>query len=201
RNSLENLAATQGLGDLQVGLWSGLLDGPFRLTVGAIVGIPTGDDRPTSNLNDDLDAELAANSLPTGDGEVDITPTVIVGTTFGGQSWPIRHFLTARAGYWLRTKGFSDGFTYQLELGSQIPVTFLERFWFTFRLRGVESFSAPSQGGFAGLGDGVSFTAVSAEVYGRIWGGLGASAAFDTAFRAAGIIAATPLRFTLSYEF
>ncbi|MEM7677268.1 MAG: hypothetical protein AAF449_14805 [Myxococcota bacterium] len=200
RNALEDLAATQGLGDLQVGLWSGLVERPFRLTVGVILGVPTGDDRPTSDL-DDLDAELAANSLPTGDGEVDITPTIVFGTSFGGRTWPLRHFLTARAGYWLRTRGFSDGFTYQLELGSQVPVTFLERFWFTFRLRGVESFSRPSQGGFAGLGDGISYTSVSAEAYGRIWQSLGASVAFDTAFRATGIIAAAPLRFTLSYEF
>ena len=109
RNALDDLAATQGLGDIQVGAWSGLLDGPFRLTVGVVLGIPTGDDQPSPDDNADLDAELAANSLPTGDGEFDITPTVVIGYAFGGQSWPLRHFVTARAvGYWLRTRGLQS---------------------------------------------------------------------------------------------
>ena len=201
RNALDDLAATQGLGDLQVGAWSGVITVPFRLTVGVIFGIPTGDDSPTAGDGADLDAELAANSLPTGDGELDITPTVIIGHAFGGESWPLRHFVTARAGYWLRTRGFADALTYQLELGTQVPVTFLDRFWFTLRLRGVESFSSPGQNGFAGLGDGVTYTSVSGEVFARLYAGLGAAVSFDTAFRAKGIIGATPLRFTLSYEF
>ena len=201
RNALDELAATQGLGDIQVGAWSGLLDGPFRLTVGVVLGIPTGDDSPSADPGADLDAELAANSLPTGDGEFDITPTVVIGYTFGGNSWPLRHFVTARAGYWLRTRGFTDALSYQIELGTQVPVAFLDRFWLTLRLRGVESFSEADQGGFAGLGDGITFTSISAELFGRIWGGLGAAVGFDTAFRAKGIIAAAPIRFTLSYEF
>lgn len=199
RNELDNQGATQGLGDLQIGAWSGLIEGPIRLTVGIVLGIPTGDDDPSSGIDDESD--LTAASLPTGDGEVDITPTVAVGYAFGGQSWPLRHFVTARVGYWLRTRGFVDAITYQVEFGTQVPVTFLDRFWFILRVRGVEAFSEPDQGGFAGLGDGVTYTSPSAEVFGRIWGGLGASVGIDTAVRARSIIAAAPFRFTLSYEF
>ena len=203
RNALEDLAATQGLGDLQLGLWSGIIEAPIRLTFGVIVGLPTGDDFPGAGDGADLEAEQAANSLPTGDGEVDFTPTIVFGHSFGNwRYWPLRHFVTARAGYWIRTRGFSDAFTYQLELGTQVArVPVLDRLWFIARLRGVESFSGPSDNGFAGLGDGITFTSVSGELFGRIYEGLGAAVSFDAAFRAKGIIGAAPIRFTLSYEF
>ena len=201
RNALEDLAATQGFGDLRLGLWSGLIEEPFRLTVGLVAGLPTGDDNVQADPGADLDIELAAASLPTGDGEVDLTPTLIIGHSFGGESWPLRHFVTGQVGYWLRTRGFSDAITYQVELGTQLPYTFVDRFWFIVRLRGTESFSGPSDESFAGLGDGITFTSLSYELNARIWSGLGALVSMDTAFRAKGIIAAAPLRFALSYEF
>ena len=207
RNELVDQAATEGLGDLQLGLWSGIIEAPFRLTVGVLLGVPTGDDSPSVD-NSDEDLQLDAASLPTGDGEFDVTPTVIFGLSFGGGFWPLRHFATARAGYWVRTKGFADAFSYQLELGTQVPVTFLDRFWLILRLRGVESFidrdaplTASAQASAAGLGNGVSFTTISAELYGRIWGKLGASVGYDTAFQARRIIGAAPIRFAISYEF
>ena len=201
RNALEDLAATQGFGDLRVGLWSGVIDAPFRLTLGVVVGLPTGDDDVTVDPGTDVEIEQAAASLPTGDGEFDITPVILVGHSFGGQSWPLQHFATARVGYWLRTRGFSDAIRYQAELGTRIPGPFIDRFWLILRFRGVESFSGPSNQGFSGLGDGITFTSAGGELYGRIWSGLGASIEADTAFRGKGIIAAVPLRFKVSYEF
>jgi len=205
RNALDDQGATQGLGDFRLGLWSGLVTAPFRVTAGLLVGLPTGDSQPSAGAGADSDAELIANSLPTGDGEWDFEPTVIVGHSFGagGSGWPLRHFATLRAGYWARTKGFTDAVTYQAELGTQVPLPFADRFWLILRLRGVESLAGQGavQSGFAGLGDGVTYTAIAGELQGRIWRGLAASVSYDTSFRARGIIAAAPIKFALSWQF
>lgn len=194
--------ATQGVGDLRLGLWSGLVTAPFRLTAGLLVGVPLGDSMPSAGAGADPDAELIANSQPTGDGEVDFEPTLVLGHSFGGRAWPLQHFATARVGYWTRTKGFSDAATYQAELGTQVPLPVLERFWLICRLRGVESLAVQGdvQSGFAGLGDGVSCTSLAFELYGRIWEGFGASVSIDIAPRARGIIAAAPSMFALSWQ-
>lgn len=203
-NRLDDQGATRGVGDLRLGLWTGLVTTPFRLTAGLQVGLPTGDDVPGGTDGVDPNADLIANSLPTGDGEVDFEPQVILGHSFGGgdSGWPLQHFATARVGYWLRTKGFNDAFTYQAELGTKVPAAFLDRFWLTVRLRGVESLASAEEvsSGFGGLGDGVTYTSLSGELYGHIWGGLGASVSYDTAFRARGIIAAAPIKFAISWQ-
>ena len=204
RNQLDAQGATSGFGDTELGLWSGLITTPFRLTTGVKLGLPTGDRDPKPDDGADDDARLIAASLPTGDGEVDITPTIVAGYGFGGDGWPLEHYLVAAVGYGIRTKGFADDFQYKLELGTKVPTAFLDRFWLTLRFFGTESLASNAEAannpsGF-GTGNGVTFTSASAELYGRIYEGLGASVAVDTAFRARGIIAAMPIKLALSYE-
>jgi hypothetical protein len=208
RNEMQDLAATQGFGDIRVGLWSGLLVAPFRLSAGVKLGLPTGDPAPEAGEGADDDAQTAAAVLPTGDGEYDFEPGLRLGYGFGGKgrAWPLEHYVTAGLGYWVRTGGISDAVTYSAELGTKVPVFILDRFWWVVRMTGIESFAsaddiASGSGNLGGLGNGVTYTSVGAEVSVAIWGGLSASLAYETAFRARRIISGAPLRFALAWEY
>ena len=162
RSAIDNQGYTHGLGDMQLGLWSGLLTAPVRLTAGLLVGLPTGDARPEASTGAAAGAELIARSLPTGDGEGDVQWRLALGHGFGGRgsAWPLQHYLRAEVGYWLRTDGFHDAFAYLGELGVKAPYPVIDRLWLTVRLHGVESFASDEQAAnsFSGLGDGVTFT-------------------------------------------
>ena len=200
---LDNQGATQGLGDLRLGFWSGLLRrGSLRVSAGVLVGLPTGDDEPS--VEGDPQANIIARSLPTGDGEVDLEARVGLGYSFGGpqSAWPLRHYVRAEVGYWLRTKGFFDAFNYLFEVGLQAPWAVVDRFWVIERFFGSESFAGDeAPAGFAGLGNGVTYTSYGLELHGRIWRGLGASASFAGAFRARNVAAGAQLKFALDYQF
>lgn len=209
RNSLADRAATQGVGDTQIGLWTGLLESPLRVTFGVVLGVPTGDDQPDAGPDGDPESQRNAATLPTGDGEFDVLPTVLLGYSFGGRRvdggpwrWPLQHYMVLRAGYWVRTRGFADAIRYELEFGTNVPYTFADRFWLIVRVGGVEAFERPNEAETVagGLGSGVTFTAISVELSARIWEGLRASIKYDTAPRARGIIAAPPIGAKLSYE-
>ena len=53
---------------------------------------------------------------------------------------------------------------------------------------------------FSGLGNGVTYTAYGAQLFGRIAGGFGATVGVESALRARGVAAGANLRFALSYE-
>jgi hypothetical protein len=202
RASIEAQGRTEGIGDLRIGWWSGLLTAPLRLSAGVLVGIPTGDADPSPDAGTAPGAELIAASLPTGDGEVDVEFKLSLGKGFGGGVWPLKHYAIAEVGYWLRTSGFADAFTYKAELGVQAPYPVIERLWIIARFFGVESFASQEEAAssFSGLGDGVTHNSWGLEAYVRIWRGLGVSAGFDGAFRARNLPAGAPIKFTLSYQ-
>ena len=54
RNALAEQGATLGFGDLRLGVWSGLVVAPIRLSVGLRVGLPTGDADPDSGIDEVL---------------------------------------------------------------------------------------------------------------------------------------------------
>lgn len=192
RNELEDQGATSGLGDLIVGAWTGLLQGDYNLALGVEVGLPTGDADPGEGI-EDPQARIIASSLPTGDGEVDVAPMLAFGFGFGGESWPLVHYVTASAGYHIRTQGFQNGLKYGFELGSRLPVSFMNRVWLATSLSGLEPLGEPSGTGFTGLGSGVTYTAFGVSLSVDIWRGFGLRAGFESAFRAKKIIAAAPL--------
>lgn len=203
RNGIARQGFTEGVGDWRLGLWTGLVTRPVRLSLGMIVGIPLGDSAPSAGPNADAEAQQIARALPTGDGEWDVEWRVALGYSFGGvRLWPIVHYLVVETGYWLRTRGFSDSFTYRLELGIRFPWTLIGRFWFILKLNGVESFASASQASQSatGLGNGVTYTSPGLEVYARIWRGLGASVGIDSAFRARSVAAGSQLKVALSYQ-
>jgi hypothetical protein len=203
RNELVGQGYTEGVGDFRVGLWTGLLTTPVRLSAGLTLGIPSGDSTPTAP-GSDSEAQLIARSLPTGDGEWDLEAQLALGYTFGQERrWPLGHYLVAEVGYWARSHGFSDSVVFRLELGTRLPWRVIDRLWWIARLTGVESFADAQHASttFSGLGNGVTYTAYGFDVYGRIFRGLGASVGLDSAFRARSVAAGVQLKVGMSYQY
>lgn len=199
-NELEDQGRTAGLGDIRLGAWTGLLQGDHNLSLGLQLGVPTGDPNPGEGIEDN-DARNIANVLPTGDGNLDITPSLAYGLGFGGDWWPLYHYLSASAGYVLRTDGAADAFEYRTELGIMAPYPVIRRVWFVFALSGLEPIGEPRDAGFAGLGDGVTYTGIAFGANVSIWRGLGVLFRLESAVRAQNIIAAGPLKVGLFWDF
>ncbi len=199
RNALADQGATRGLGDLKVGAFTGLLQGRLNIAAGLMLGLPTGDDAPSSGTGDPQQDIIAA-SLPTGAGAFNLTPTLAVGIGFGGGFWPLEHYLSTSIGY-LAWFGFTDSLVYSAELGSRLPISILDRLTLRLRLTGLEPLSKATVTSFSGVGEGVTFTSYGFGVAIAIWKGLGISATYESAFRARNIISATPMSVGLYWNF
>lgn len=201
RNQLDDQGATSGMGDLRVSLWSGLLQAPFHLAVGLAVGLPTGDPDPDSG--GDPFAEIIANSLPTGDGEVDVAFRIAVGHSFGdAPRWPLSHYVLGEAGYWLRTEEITDSVTYRLEIGTRVARQHWDRILLIGRLAGLAPLAdGGTAGSFAGIGDGVSYLSYGAELAVRTVDTLQVSLGYETAASAQNAPAAAVLSVSLGWEF
>jgi hypothetical protein len=212
-NHRENLGRTQGISDWAVGLWTGLIRAPVRLSFGLTVGLPFGDPNPRADPNADAVAQATANSLPTGDGEWDVEGRFSLGHSFGGRRrWPLWHYVVAEAGYWLRTgryddfaRGrvrYADAFVYRAEIGTRLSWTFIDRFWWVFKVYGIESFAddnAASQGAI-GLGNGVTTLTVAGQTAIRLGRGVGLFAAYERTVRGRSSTTGDFFRLGLSYE-
>jgi hypothetical protein len=202
----QNLGSTSGLGDFRVGLWTGMLDKPVRFSFGLLLGIPSGNPDPSRN-QPGLSAEERSvqRLLPTGDGEVDVEARAALGYSFGGKRyWPLQHYVVGELGYWMRTRGYGDALTWKAELGIRFPWRFIERFWLILRLSGIESLALGStaiENDITGLKSGVTYTAYGAQLWGRIYKGLGAAVGVDSAFRARAVPAAVQINAALSYQY
>ncbi len=210
RNELVNTnegigGATTGLGDMRVGLWSTLLQGPFQLLAAAQLGIPTGD--PTPTAGDDGDLDTIAALLPTGDGEWDVELDLAIAKSLEFSSYPLRHYGKAQFGYWIRTDGFSDAFNYLAEIGTQIKVKYLDRLWLIARFNGSESFADLNDlednppGSSFGLGNGVRYMNLGGEALVNLPLGLGAGFRFDVPLRGRLVLDAPTYKFYASFEF
>ncbi len=198
-NSLEDRGATYGLGDFRIGMWTGLLTKPLHLSLGVTFGLPLGDSSPKGK---DADSNQIARILPTSDGEFDIEYRLSLGYAFGGgRKWPLRHYLIAEAGYWMRTKNLSDSFVYKLELGVRLPWRVIERLTASVHLTGVESFADNKDATLSptGLGNGVTYTALGADFVIRVWRKLGIFAGVDGNLRGRSISDAVTLRTGISW--
>jgi hypothetical protein len=205
RSSLEDQGSVHGFGDLRLGLRSGLLVEPLRLTAGLMVGVPTGDPVP----------DPGPASLPTGDGEPDAELSLSAGKGFGGGGswWPLKHYAIAELGYWFRTRSranpsgpagpaFADAINWRFELGINLPWKVIERAWIMGRVFGSESLAGDDevQPGFSGLGNGVTHRSYAFEIYVKVWRGLGLSFTRSGAWFARGIAAGAQYRAALSWE-
>jgi len=200
----EKLASYSGIGDLRLGLWSGLVPKPVRFSLGVIVGLPSGNPDPSKAVKDATPEQKPILALlPTGDGEFDVEARAALGYSFGGKRrWPVRQYLVAELGYWMRSKMFSDAVTWKIELGTMFPYRFIDRFWFSWHFAGLESFALPSQTtpDPTGLKNGVSYLSPGVDVSARIWRTWTLGLGIDSALRGRAVPAAIQLRLALSYQ-
>ena len=214
RSVLVDQGATTGLGDLRLGLWTGLLEAPFRLSLGLQVGLPTGD--PSPEADGDPLSQTTADLLPTGDGEVDVALKLAAGHGFGWRR--VQQFVQAELGYVLRTTprdtpaslppptDIRDQLAYRAETGLRIDRPFLERFWWIVRVAGllvVQDRGADTSSGaprIAGLGDGVEYLSIGVEVLAELGAGFGLSFGVDGAAYARNVPAAPAWKIGLTWQ-
>lgn len=213
RNVLVDQAAVSGLGDMRLGLWTGILEAPFRLSAGVQVGLPFGDASPDADSDDPAD-QIAADLLGTGDGEVDVTLRLVAGHGFRWRR--VNQFVQGDIGYSIRTtprdapasigepQDIRDQLVYRIETGIQIDRPFWDRIWWIVRVQGlaiVQDRNASSlNSSLSGLGDGVEYAAFGIEALVNIGGGFGVGLGMDGAFYARHVPAAPAFKFSLTYE-
>lgn len=198
---LDGVGHTDGPGDSRIGLWTGLVRKPFNFTLGVILGNPSGNPKPAGGgVPPGVAGDRIARILPTGDGEYDAEVRAAFGKTFGPRHlWPFRHYVDAEVGYWLRTNGFAQQFTYKLEVGTTPLLPFLDRFTVILRLSGVEAVTdgknllvSPT-----GLTSGASWLAYGFEVQIRLPMGMGAAIGLDSAGHGRVVAAGEQLKVSL----
>ncbi|MEZ4251838.1 MAG: hypothetical protein R3B99_26810 [Polyangiales bacterium] len=215
RQVLVDQGATTGLGDFRVGLWSGLLEAPFRLALGVEVGLPTGDPTPDAGSNDPA-VQTVADVLPTGDGEVDVHVRLAAGHGFGYRR--TQQYVTGDVGYWVRTTprdapasiggdaaDIRDQLSFRLETGWKIDRPGFDRFWLVTRVAGIlivqdRGADGASVARFAGLGDGVEYVSFGVELAAHLGAGVNLSFGMDGAFYAQNVPAAPQWKLGLSWE-
>jgi hypothetical protein len=184
---------TTGMGDWRFGAWTGLVERPVRLSLGATVTVPLGSPTPR---------DVQPGRLPLGSGELALDLRAALGWSWpGGPRWPLRHYFTVEAGYW-RRQLHRDAFVYGVEVGVQLPWRVVERVWLVGRLIGVESFATAAQATASptGLDDGFSVVAPGFEAVARLWRGLMVGAGFETALRARAVAAGKQVHATVSWQ-
>lgn len=176
---------SEGVGDLRVGAWSGLLVAPgLRLTAGLLAGIPTGDD---SNRIDNAPAGVVGN-LPNGDGEFDLEGRLVLGSDLpwlAQAKWPLRHFVEVSLGFLYHTDQ-QEAVTWSLKVGTKLPYGVLERVWLIGSVRGLSSLGTKRdvEPILTGFGDAVSYVAYGLELSVKLVGPLELFASVDSAFAA-----------------
>ncbi len=202
RNILKNQGATAGFGDLRAGLWTGLVEKPFRLSAGVLVGLPTGDPTPTAGQGATPEEQAVARSLPTGDGEVDVHLRVAVGHSFGGGKWPLQHYVLGELGYAIRNDGLTDQIIYRTEFGTRVDRAGWDRLLLILRLSGTQLLGDPSLAGqtFSGLGE-FAVLSPGAELAVRVWDRMHLSAGAAGALVAKNLPASPQFKFGISWEY
>lgn len=196
-NTLDGYGSSQGVGDLRVGAWSGLVDAEgFRLAAGVLFGINSGDDsnsvaRPLPpgfppGLVETLPPQIPAQ-LPNGDGEFDVEWRLAFGSDMRWlpEGYPLWHFVEVEAGFQYHT-GLAEAVSYSFKVGAKLPVGVLERVWLIAALYGVESFASEREVEviLTGVGNGVSYTAYGVELVVDVGWGVQVFARVDSALRA-----------------
>lgn len=201
-NDIETRGTTRGVGDMQLGFWSGLLDEPFRISAGMEFGFPTGD--ADAGLEADQSTGSARQPLPNGDGEFDITFSLATGVSINTEKWPLAHFWKTTAGYQLQTEGARDAITWGTSFGIRVrDVPVLERIWIIPHISGrhaLGSGSPESAPAITGLSDSTSYLSPGFTVTADIYEGLGVKGGMGSAFQARNIVASASWTVGVFYD-
>ena len=201
QNEFADLATVRGVGDWKIGAWTGLLEAPFRLSLGVTLGLPFGRSNPSADADASQEERDATAMLPTGGGEWDVSFRLAAGYS---HQWDdiFSLYTIAEFGYVLRTSGFVDQIAYRAELGFKVPREIIDRFLLIFRVTGLESLETPARDiGPTGIGDGVSGTFWGVELAARLHDELYLGVGFESAFRAENLPAAPALKVSIAYQY
>ena len=156
--TIADFDSASGLEDVRVGAqWQLPSSGRVVMAVRGVVQAPSGD--PNKGLG----------LLPTGSGTWEGDVRFSIGSSSSGG----RVYGYGEIGHNMRGSGLRDGLSYEAQLGVRAS----DRIWIQFNLRGLEPYSStPGEGALtspAGLGDGVSYTALGPALtleLGENWG-------------------------------
>ncbi|MEM9190882.1 MAG: hypothetical protein AAGF12_16980 [Myxococcota bacterium] len=200
-NSLPGLGSTSGVGDARVALWSGALVQPFRLSVGVQVGLPFGDPEPYPGPDADSVEVATARSLPTGDGEFDLTAMLALGHSFRLGNSPLQMYVQAVGGYAYRTRGFADQIVYRGEVGLRIASRVLENFLLLARVSGAERLGDVTEEAADRSGNALSFTTLGPELIAELGAGIALGFGVEFGLRGTNLRLGTLFKVSLSYRF
>lgn len=160
----------QGVGDPEFGVRYGVLTGKWPLAVAVAAQAPLGDPNARGIFQNDPTTFVF---LPTGNGQWNIWTRAALSHSLGARP----AYFTLDAGYNVRTAGFTDQYTYGVQLGYR----FFDKLWLTANLRTLDNVSAPNPTKLSniGLGEGVAYSTA----------GVGASFAFTKHFSATADVA------------
>lgn len=149
RATFPTLSPGQGVGDPEIGLRYGVLTGKWPLAVGVAVEAPLGNPNVFGVSDADPNVYLR---LPTGDGEWNVWTRTALSHSLG----KLPAFFTLSAGYNKRTGGYTDQYSYGVQLGYK----FFDKLWLTATERTLDNVRAPDLAKFGtiGLGEGVAYS-------------------------------------------
>lgn len=185
RSSIEGFESASGLEDLRAGFQQHLGSvGPWLFAARGILQAPTGDE--TKGLG----------VLPTGSGawEGDLRLSV-------GRSSPKgRLYGYAEIGHQVRGNGLRDGLVYEAQIGLWAS----RRSLLQLNVRGIKPYSSePGEAAFtspAGLGDGVTYTAVGPAIVFELGRGFGLQLEAEDAFHAKNLATGVKVRIKVFYS-
>lgn len=173
RAAFSTSTATQGIGDAQLGLRYGLLTGAWPLAVSVTAELPTGNPDARGRNKDNPQLGIA---LPTGDGELNVWTRAALSHSLN----TVPAYATLEAGYNVRTKGFTDQYSVNAQLGYKV----LDKAWLTATARTLANVRAPRPGRLAsiGIGEGVAYSTAGLGVNYAVTKHLWATADWATGF-------------------
>jgi protein XagA len=182
-NIIEPGITNNNFGDMDLGLRFALPIKAFAMSANLILGLPTGDAKQKEVLF-------------TGDGEFNQMLKLAAGT--GGKRW----WSQGAMGFNNRTKGFSDEFRYDFEIGYKL---FNDRFLAILKINGIESFNnGTAKAANTGLfSNNVEYMGVGPEFlyYANAKKTMGVSARVAGAFKGQNVLAAPSMSVGVFAEF
>lgn len=149
-NRFANTETAAGFGDAMVELKYGLLTKKIPVAISIAPSFPTGKSRALV-----ADKNLPGNfiNLPIGDGELNIWTRAYASSSLGKNT-----YVSADAGYNFRTRGFTNQYTFAVEVGHR----FGKRLWTNGTLRQFATAGRPNpnQGSFV-YGEGLAYVGYS----------------------------------------